>query len=212
MDRPVLIIHGFGATRKSPWIESLRRKFIDAGYENSDIYMVDYSNGGVPWTSVGSPKRYAEKLKMRVRKILDGQKPGLGERADEVDIVAHSMGGLVARWYIEELCGAKNVNKLITLGTPHRGTEMANLIFWTAGAKSMMPENGFIEKLNSSSLAKGVKYVAIWSKADELVVPSERAKLEGAKNVHLGLFTHIFLPMSQKVFDEAILPELDGDG
>jgi len=211
MDRPVLIIHGFGATRNSPWIETLRRKFIEAGYEKSDIHMMDYSDNGIPWTSVGSPRRYAENLKKKVRKILYGKKGRQEENLEEVNIVAHSMGGLVARWYIEELDGGKNVNKLITLGTPHRGTEMAKLTFWTAGAKSMIPKNEFIKELNSSPLAKGVKYVAVWSKVDELVVPSERAKLEGAKNVHPGLFTHIYLPMAQKVFDEAILSELDRD-
>lgn len=36
-------------------------------------------------------------------------------------LIAHSMGGLVARWYLDRLGGAAVTRKLITLGTPHRG-------------------------------------------------------------------------------------------
>ena len=56
----------------------------------------------------------AEKLKA----LLDG--PELAGR--EVDILAHSMGGLVARIYIKDMGGANRVKRLITMGTPHRGS------------------------------------------------------------------------------------------
>lgn len=39
--------------------------------------------------------------------------------------VAHSMGGLVARWYIEREGGAELTRKLVTLGTPYRGAAKA---------------------------------------------------------------------------------------
>ncbi|WP_144120977.1 lipase/acyltransferase domain-containing protein [Catellatospora sichuanensis] len=45
-----------------------------------------------------------------------------GRYADaQVTFVCHSMGGLIARWYIEECGGAEITHKLITLGTPYRG-------------------------------------------------------------------------------------------
>jgi len=75
----------------------------------------------------------------------------------------------------------------------------------------MIPRSEFLEKLNSSPLAEDVEYVSIWSKGDEIIIPSERAKLEGTKNVHPGLFTHILLVRSSKVFNEAILPALKGN-
>jgi len=72
----------------------------------------------------------------------------------KVDIVAHSMGGLVARFYIEWYSGARNVRSLTMLGTPNRGTPLAtppcNATSWRAflrlgsvdqGACDMQPQN-----------------------------------------------------------------------
>lgn len=205
MNRPVFIIHGYAATKNSPWVETLRRRFIESGYDNSIVYVMDLSRGGIPGTCIDSPQQYAEEVEERIDSILEDKS------FEEVDMIAHSMGGLVARWYVEELGGSENVNKLITLATPHRGTEMASLVFWTSGGGDMLPDSEFLEKLNSSPLADDVEYISIWSKGDEMVVPSERAKLEGAKNIHAGLFTHIFLPTSRTVFNEAILPALKKD-
>ena len=39
--------------------------------------------------------------------------------------ICHSMGGLVARWYLEQEGGAAHTCKLITIGTPHRGAVAA---------------------------------------------------------------------------------------
>jgi len=47
---------------------------------------------------------------------------------DKVDIVAHSMGGLVARYYIQSGFYRDDVNKLITVNTPHSGSQAANLL------------------------------------------------------------------------------------
>lgn len=204
MDRPIFIVHGYADTKNSPWWNILEMRLMKSGYDKSDIYMIDLSKDGIPGTSIDSPQRYAEKVKRKVEFILED------EKFEEVDIISHSMGGLDARWYIEELNGFENVNKLITLGTPHSGTEIANLTFWTSGGRDMIPGSEFLKKLNSSPLAENVEYVSIWSKGDEIIIPSERAKLEGAKNIHPGLFTHILLVRSSKVFNEAILPALKG--
>src|SRR3990167_560839 len=50
----------------------------------------------------------------------------------KVDIVAHSMGGLIAREYIGTLNGGSNIDQLITLGTPHDGSPKSYLI-WEGG-------------------------------------------------------------------------------
>ena len=47
--------------------------------------------------------------------------PGGTYAEAQVVFVCHSMGGLVARWYIEKCGGAEVTRKLITLGTPYRG-------------------------------------------------------------------------------------------
>ncbi|CAM5527705.1 hypothetical protein SMICM304S_05241 [Streptomyces microflavus] len=46
-------------------------------------------------------------------------------RQREVDIVGHSLGGLIARYYVQRLGGDRRVRTLVTLGTPHGGTAVA---------------------------------------------------------------------------------------
>lgn len=46
----------------------------------------------------------------------------------EVDIVGHSLGGLIARYYVQRLGGDIRVRTLVTLGTPHAGTQVAQLL------------------------------------------------------------------------------------
>src|SRR5207248_7006465 len=46
---------------------------------------------------------------------------------DRVDIIAHSLGGLDARYALAHCGLAKRVRSLVTIGTPHRGTPLADL-------------------------------------------------------------------------------------
>jgi hypothetical protein len=64
----------------------------------------------------------------------------------KVDIVAHSMGGLVAREYIETLNGGKNIDQLITLGTPHNGSPKSYPI-WEAGDFGFKLRDFLLEKI-----------------------------------------------------------------
>jgi len=52
--------------------------------------------------------------------------------AGKVDVVGHSMGGILSRLYIQEGVGAitykKNIHKLVTINTPHSGSPLANIV------------------------------------------------------------------------------------
>ena len=63
-----------------------------------------------------------ERLKTVVEPALERLRAQGGDSSDaRIVFVVHSMGGLVARWYIEKCGGAEVTRKLITLGTPWRG-------------------------------------------------------------------------------------------
>ncbi len=68
----------------------------------------------------------AERLASIIHPALERRRASSPERADaQLVFVCHSMGGLVARWYLEKCGGAELTRKLITLGTPYRGAAKA---------------------------------------------------------------------------------------
>lgn len=62
------------------------------------------------------------RLKSIVEPALERWRAQGGEFADaKLVFICHSMGGLVARWYLEREDGAEVTRRLVTLGTPYRG-------------------------------------------------------------------------------------------
>ncbi len=97
-------------------MESLEKN----GYEkNQNLFEFPYD-----WRNKNEDS--AQQLKAKIEAIINSTK------ISKVDLVAHSMGGLVARSYIEGKDYGNNVDQLITLGTPHRGSPEAYLK-WEAG-------------------------------------------------------------------------------
>jgi pimeloyl-ACP methyl ester carboxylesterase len=61
----------------------------------------------------------------RLAAAIRARWPTISAPDERVTIVAHSMGGLVSRYYIEALGGHQSVKQLITVGTPHQGSPMS---------------------------------------------------------------------------------------
>lgn len=115
--------------------------------------------------------------------------------ASHVDLVGHSQGGLVARSYVKDHGGASAVDSLITLGTPNRGTRVANLAdvlgfgdcLGVVACRQMMVGSRWLRRLNAGDDTIGsVRYTTIRTTYDELVRPVGRATLrDGATNVKI---------------------------
>jgi triacylglycerol lipase len=126
-----------------------------------------------------------------LRTYVDGVRSSTG--AAKVDLVGHSQGGLVARAYVKWYGGATKVDSLITLGTPNRGTYVANLVsvlgFGSCASvvacQQMSIGSSFLNDLNAGDDTIGaVRYTTIRTAQDELVVPTDNATLfDGAVNV-----------------------------
>lgn len=198
---PVLLVHGYMDTGDTPWWDVVTGYLLDVGYSRDRISVL--SLGEVPGTTTDSPRKYADAVGDRLESMYD-------EHGSEVDIVAHSMGGLDSRWCVEKQDGAGYVDDLITLGTPHQGTYAAYLGYLTPGGRDMVPGSEFLEELNDGTLAEGLDYHAYWSHADELIDPSRYAKLpaperdsvEMARNENTGYQEHIQLVFDRTVFDQ----------
>ena len=115
---------------------------------------------------------------------------------NKVDLVGHSMGGLVIRSYLAEESAKTRVRRVVTLGSPHAGSKLAVFGVRTA-MKEMLPGSAFLETLNRAGNQvppDGTLY-AIYSILDNMVLPNDSAMLggDGVENVETRLINHVGL-------------------
>ncbi|MBQ2704917.1 MAG: hypothetical protein IJF58_05160 [Clostridia bacterium] len=120
---------------------NLGKELVDAGYtENINLFAFNYPNEDAVKYSAEKFDKYIDNLidyvktsgsdKMKVcffKSREDMENTSETNKLFHINIVAHSMGGLVSRYYIENLDCDENVDKLITIGTPHWGSDLAKL-------------------------------------------------------------------------------------
>lgn len=202
-DEPVLVY--------TAWGSSVAGYLKKAGYHDTEIYRIDLAlfQG---WGSQ-SPTEYTDTLDNRIDQIQE-------DHDSKVDIIAHSLGGLTARWYIEKTNGSKKVDDLVTIATPHQGSPIFYAVYFTPAGQDMVPYSGFLNELNNGGLAPSVEYTAVWSGTDEVFLfnlfgedgaklPEELVKEHGnARNIFGGNDEHIELAVSWEAF-KRYLPYLD---
>src|SRR5690606_19193206 len=130
------------------------------------------------------------------------------QQVNRVDYVAHSMGGLIGRYYIQDLRGAASINNYISVATPHYGT-YASWLGVGEAAVQMRPGSSFVSKLNTGNpLVPNVKYTSIWTKTDELVIPQKSAMLQGSRIMepvkYTGHFLILWSPQSYKQIKDTL--------
>lgn len=128
---PVVLLHGFIDNRSVFLL--LRRNLAQHGRQH--IESLNYS----PLTC--DIRTAAELLGRHIEEIC--------ERTghERVDIVGHSLGGLIARYYVQCLGGDTHVRTLVTLGTPHSGTRVAPVMNAHPIVRQMRPGSAVIEEL-----------------------------------------------------------------
>ena len=92
-------------------------------------------------------------------------------RGGRIDLVCHSLGGLVARVYLQELGGARRVDQCITLGTPHQGTYNS---YWLPSrvGRELRPDSRLLARLEASRReAERVRFLSVIAGSDNLVLP-----------------------------------------
>lgn len=178
----VIMVHGYGHNRSAFYV--LRRRLKRMGFENS--WLINLSS------SFGPLEKTAKDLAGQIEQAFVSP-PG-----KSLTLVAHSMGGLVCRYYIQELGGHHKVAQLITLATPHRGTRQAELGFGES-ARQMLPGSRFLEKLNDPVKSGLTRAACIWSASDNVVIPRMSAALPGQEVYPLRYLGHNAMLFSGKV-------------
>ncbi len=186
---PVLLVHGYGCN--SGYWHSMSKAMSRA---NISHYAIDME------PVIGSIDAYASVIHRAVERICSET------GSDKLVIVAHSMGGLASRVYLRDH-GDRRVARIITLGTPHRGTGLANFgvglnceqMRWTGdGLEGVCSE--WLQALEASEDVDSYRaFVSIFSHHDNIVAPQTSSRLAGAANIELSGVGHVALAMHPKV-------------
>ncbi|WP_369177278.1 esterase/lipase family protein [Streptomyces mutabilis] len=184
---PVILLHGFIDNRSVFLL--LRRSLAQHG--RHQIESLNYS----PLTC--DIRTAAELLGRHVEEICE--RTG----SERVDVVGHSLGGLIARYYVQRLGGDLRVRTLVTLGTPHAGTRVVPLANAHPIVRQMRPGSAVLEELTLPSPGCRTQFVSFWSDLDRVMDPLETACLDhpdlSVQNVRVSGIGHLALPVHPAV-------------
>jgi triacylglycerol lipase len=191
---PVLLVHGYGCN--SGYWHAMSKALLRA---NITHYAVDLE------PVIGGIDEYVPLIHAAVERLCreTGQ--------DKVVIVAHSMGGLASRAYLRDH-GSHRIAKVITLGTPHHGTALAQFgvglnthqMRWTATEQEGLA-SAWLRKLAASENPTVYRlFVSMYSHQDNIISPQNSSCLPEAKNIEFNGIGHVALAYSTKIQAEVI--------
>jgi triacylglycerol lipase len=153
-DDVVVLVHGF---------------FASAGvFRPMKLRLVDEAAAKVA-TFTHAPGAGIERIARSLARIVDRIPEGC-----RVHLVGHSLGGLVARFYVQELGGHARVAQTISLGSPFGGTERARPFRFLVGAE-LCRSSAILARLRARAHEHDVPHTSLVGEGDSLVVPCESA-------------------------------------
>lgn len=198
---PIILVHGLVDNRSI--FTRLRRALRRRGFGR--VLTLNYS----PFTQ--DLRTAAASLARLVEKIC--AETGY----ERVHVVGHSLGGIVARYFVQRLGGGDRVHTLVTLGSPHEGTASAHLLP-TGLARQLRSGSPLMTELAGPAPGCRTRVVAYWSDLDQLMVPKRAARLThpdlNVRNVLVKGVGHMSLPVHGRVVHEItqLLAHLEADG
>ena len=198
---PILLLHGIIDNRSV--FSMLRRGLRRRGF-------------GRVWTMNYNPLTYdirtaARQLARHVEQIC------LETGYERVHIVGHSLGGLIARYYVQRMGGDARVHTLVTLGTPHSGTKVAHIMRYRV-VQQMRPDSELLRELAEPAPGCRTRFLAYWSDLDEIIIPRANARIDHpdlfARNIFVPAVGHFAMPFRGHVVHDicTALAHLDHDG
>lgn len=166
---PVLILPGYGndADDVAPLAEALR----GAGRE---VEVIPGPDGGR-----GDLRGQAELAAEAAQRAVD-------DGAPSVDVLGYSAGGVAARWFVAELGGDALTRRVLTLASPHHGTDLVRTLggfggdTCPEGCRQLDPDSELLARLNRDETPAGPQWIATWTTDDQTVVPPTSGRLDGA--------------------------------
>ena len=187
---PIILIHGLWNT--SSIFSSITSKLDEIGIE----YFAPTLNHSYGITSIIDLSKILNEL------ILE--KYGLEK---EIDILGFSMGGIIGRYWLQKFNGYKRTRRLISIGSPHKGTLMAQLVpkYPFRGISEMKINSKFLRELAKNDFfLDGIECISFFTYWDLMVFPSWWTNLNLGKKISVKVFKHRNLVSNKTVIDKII--------
>jgi pimeloyl-ACP methyl ester carboxylesterase len=167
---PVLLVSGYGGSTRV--LDPLRKALTARGRHVVVVAPVRSGTGDI-----------AE----QARALADAAAAARARfHAGSVDVVGYSAGGVAAREWVRHDGGSTVARRVLSIGSPHHGTALAELVVGLAGrcptaCRQLEPGSALLRSLNAGDeTPAGPVFVSVWSRADRTVVPPASAHLDGA--------------------------------
>jgi triacylglycerol lipase len=182
---PILLLHGIMDNRSvfTVFRRTLRRRGFGV------VHAVNYS------VFIDDIRTAAHKLHQHVENVreLAG--------ADRIHIVGHSLGGMIARYYVQRMGGSAAVDTLVTLGSPHGGTLAAHMLP-TPLARQLRPGSDVIAELARPAPSCDTRFLVVWSRMDQMVLPQRNGRLRhpdlDVEELEIRDVGHLSLPIDPR--------------
>jgi len=120
---------------------------------------------------------------------------------ERVHVIGHSLGGLIARYYVTRLGGDERVHTLVTLGTPHGGTFNAYALPSNL-CRQLRPGSALMRELSAPVAGCRTRFVSYWSDLDQMIFPQRNAKMKhpdlAVRNIGVHGTGHMSLPIHRR--------------
>jgi len=179
--RPVIVLHGYAMNRANYLPLAYRMSRAGLG----PIFGFEY------WT-LGRIAAGARQLGW----FIDEVRAATG--SDQVDVIGHSMGGVVARYYVTFAGGDGVVKNLVTLGSPHGGTDVSAIGIGHP-ARELFVGSKLVTRLAAAPAPPRTRVTVIWSHADALVPGTRQLAIPGAEILMYEDLGHVALLGSRRV-------------
>jgi len=183
---PIILLHGL--FQNQGCLLPLKRQLRNAGFLN--IHTIPLPS----WHNV-------EYLTERVAKKVDELRHATG--LSRIHLIGHSMGGILARNFIQVRGGEKKVASCVLIGVPNSGSRLAPFALSPLG-RLLIPGSAFLRRLAEAPLPPQIPVFSIYSRHDNFVQPAANAYLSGAANVELAALGHTTLLYSSEVHHQVI--------
>jgi len=112
---------------------------------------------------------------------------------ERIDLIGFSMGGLICRYFLQELGGAERTDHFVSIASPNNGTRIANLLPG-AGMRQMRPQSSFLQALNGDvSALQTVACTIFYTPFDFVIVPASSSLVPFAKAKRFSVLSHVMM-------------------